>query len=79
MALTDRTDDPRQGKDEGAFWRRLTLPVEDRLDRLPPLAQRRGYRWFRSENVVCIEHFRGGRTPGQKAAHFGWVDASRSG
>lgn len=31
------------------------------------------YRYFRSENVVCIEHFRGPHTPTQKAGRFGWL------
>jgi hypothetical protein len=31
------------------------------------------YRYFRSENVVCIEHFRTPHTPVQKAGRFGWM------
>jgi DNA polymerase I len=34
-----------------------------------------GYRWFRSENVVCIEHFRRQRGPGRRVGRFGWVKA----
>lgn len=34
------------------------------------------YRFFRSENVVCIEHFRHPRKPGEKAGRFGWVRAT---
>jgi hypothetical protein len=57
----------------GAFWRQMLLPEEDRL-RLFPGTQRPGkYRWFRSENVVAIEHFRRPHTPGQKAGRFGWL------
>jgi hypothetical protein len=42
---------------EEGFYRRLVLPEEDR-DRLnkPPWCG--GYRWFKSENIVCIEHYR---------------------
>jgi hypothetical protein len=38
-----------------AFYRKFTLPEEDKLEPTPP---RRGYRWFRRENIVCIEHYR---------------------
>jgi len=38
-----------------AFYRKFTLPEEDKAEPTPP---RRGYRWFRSENVVCLEHYR---------------------
>ena len=61
-------------KDEGEFWRRLVLPQEDRLRLFSDKAWKGGYRWFRSENVICIEHFRRQpRRPGQKAGRFGWV------
>jgi hypothetical protein len=58
---------------DGAFWRLMTLPVEDRMqlysgERWP------GYRWFRSENVVALEHFKKPRQPGQRAGRYGWVD-----
>jgi hypothetical protein len=43
-------------KDE-AFYRRLILPEEDRAE-CTALQLKRSYRWFRSENVVCIEHYR---------------------
>jgi hypothetical protein len=44
---------------EQQFFRRLVLPVED----LDPEARwarwrGRGMRWFRSPNVLCIEHYR---------------------
>jgi hypothetical protein len=65
-------------EDEGTFWRRMTLPVEDRSSvrvsidaRGQPKAA--GYRWFRSENVCAIEHFRGSRKVGQRPGRFGWV------
>ena len=42
---------------EETFYRKLILPEEDR-DRLnkPPWSS--GYRWFRSANVICLEHYR---------------------
>jgi hypothetical protein len=40
---------------EEAFWRRLILPAEDRME---PERPNRSYRWFRSANVVAIEHYR---------------------
>ena len=43
---------------EEAFWQRLVLPTEDRME---PERRNRSYRWFRSANVVAIEHYR--RTP----------------
>jgi hypothetical protein len=42
-------------KDE-TFYRKLILPEEERGDHaVVPSA---GYRWFRSANVVCLEHYR---------------------
>jgi hypothetical protein len=32
------------------------------------------YRYFQSDNVVCIEHFRVPHTSAQKAGKFGWID-----
>ena len=39
---------------EEAFWQRLVLPQEDR----DWLWDGIGYRWFRSPNVVALEHYR---------------------
>lgn len=58
--------------ESGAFYRRMLLPEEQRL-KLFPGTVRPGYRWFRSENVVAIEHFRRPHMPGQKAGRFGWL------
>lgn len=41
-------------KDE-TFYRKLILPEEERYGRAVVAS---GYRWFRSENVVCLEHYR---------------------
>ena len=62
---------PDQAQPEGdAFWRRFCPPVEDREREMPT----KGYRWFRSENVVAIEHFRGRLwQPGQKAGKYGKI------
>jgi hypothetical protein len=40
-----------------AFYRKKILPEEDRLA-LTGEPSKGGFRWFRSENVVCIEHYR---------------------
>jgi hypothetical protein len=69
MLTKVRNDDD---DDDDIFWRKLILPEEDRR-RLFPNTWKGGYRWFRSENVVCIEHFRRSHTPGQKAGRFGWI------
>ena len=54
MVLTKVQDDD----DNDVFWQKLILPEEDRRRLFPDLTWAGGYRWFRSENVVCIEHFR---------------------
>ena len=46
----------RYSEDDEAFWQKLVLPQEERV-RLTEW-NGRGYRWFRSENIVCLEHFR---------------------
>lgn len=61
------------GEDDGALWRRLLMAEEDRLLRFPRTVRPGGYRWFRSVNVVAIEHFRKPHTSGQKAGRFGWL------
>jgi hypothetical protein len=38
-----------------AFYRKWTLPEEDKAEPTPP---RCGFRWFRSKNILCIEHYR---------------------
>jgi hypothetical protein len=39
---------------EHAFWRRLVLPQEERCTAW----RGTGYRWFRSPNIICLEHYR---------------------
>ena len=60
-------------EEDGALWRRLVLSEEDRLRLFPATTRPGGYRWFRSENVVCIEHFRRPRGPRWRVGRFGWV------
>ena len=64
-----------QNSDSDEFWREFTLPQED-WRRLTTEPWKGGYRWFRSENVIAIEHFQKPRLPGQKAGRFGWVSTS---
>jgi hypothetical protein len=60
-------------EEDGALWRSLVLSEEDRLPLSPATTRSGGYRWFKSENVVCIEHFRRARGPDWAAGRFGWV------
>jgi hypothetical protein len=39
---------------EEAFWQRLILPEEDRDYPWEGF----GYRWFRSSNILALEHYR---------------------
>jgi hypothetical protein len=43
-------------EDEG-FLRRLVIPEEDRA-RLTTAPWNGGFRWFRSQNVTCLEKYR---------------------
>ena len=43
--------------EEETFWRGLVVPVEDR-QLFTTAKWSGGHRWFRSPNVVCIEHYR---------------------
>jgi hypothetical protein len=44
-------------EDDEAFMRNLVIPEEDRFKYISkPWAGE--YRWFRSPNVVCLEHYR---------------------
>jgi hypothetical protein len=61
IGLTSMADN-RPGRkydqtDEDAFWRRFTLPEEDKHPYTAPTV-RSGHRWFRSENVYPIERYR---------------------
>jgi hypothetical protein len=54
MAPTSSQDDE---KDDEAFLRSIVFPEEDRR-RFTTAAWSGGFRWFRSSNVVCLEHYR---------------------
>jgi hypothetical protein len=44
-------------EEDKAFFRQLVIPEEDRFKYMSrPWAGE--YRWFRSPNVVCLEHYR---------------------
>jgi hypothetical protein len=43
---------------EHAFWRKLILPEEDRRRLMAVDWDGKGYRWFRSPNVIPIEQWR---------------------
>jgi hypothetical protein len=46
-----------QGADDDSFLREWTIPEEDRAKYTtqPWVGE---YRWFRSANVICLEHYR---------------------
>jgi hypothetical protein len=46
----------RLAEDEDTFWRKLILPQGERM-RLG-IPWRGGYRWFKSDNIVCLEQWR---------------------
>ena len=49
--------DRRYTAEDEAFYRDLMLPQEDIPPDMP--AQMAGaFRWFRSPNIICIEHYR---------------------
>ena len=52
--MAEKALQKRYTEREEAFWQRRVLPEEDR----DVITERKGYRWFRSTNIVCIEHYR---------------------
>ena len=50
----------RYSKKDETFWQKMILPEEDRLADTEWKGV--GYRWFKSENVVCLEHYREAET-----------------
>jgi hypothetical protein len=48
-----------------AFYRKWTLPEEEKAE---PTFARCGFRWFRSENVVALEHYRPPKSLPQRKA-----------
>jgi hypothetical protein len=55
----------RYSTDDEAFWQRIVFPEEDR-HRFIRKPYDGGYRWFRSPNVIPIEHWRRARLPVQR-------------
>jgi hypothetical protein len=49
--------DRRFTAEDEAFYRGLMLPQED-ISPGTPTQMAGSFRWFRSPNVVCIEHYR---------------------
>jgi hypothetical protein len=45
----------RYSEKDKSFWQRTVLPEEDRLAHTEWKGV--GCRWFKSENVVCLEHY----------------------
>jgi hypothetical protein len=58
--------DRKVGDDIDHAWKRqFVIPEEDRAS-YTTMKWNGGFRWFRSPNVVCLEHYRGKRqTPVQ--------------
>jgi hypothetical protein len=56
-------------EEDEALLRRLIPCEEDRQRRFPTTTWTGGYRWFKSTNVVCLEHYRRPRSiPAQSKA-----------
>jgi hypothetical protein len=48
----------RYSERDEAFWQKMILPEEERRTSLADTEWKGvGYRWFRNENVVCLEHY----------------------
>jgi hypothetical protein len=56
----------RYSEEDEAFWQKLVLP-RDESARLTEW-KGRGYRWFRSPNVICLEHYRRAESLPQRKA-----------
>jgi len=54
---------PRQAEEaeDEDFMRSLTRCEEDRRKLYPGVVWNGGYRWFRSDNIVCLEQARAAR------------------
>jgi hypothetical protein len=54
---------PRQAEEmeDEDFMRSLTRCEEDRRKLYPGVAWSGGYRWFRSNNIICLEQIRAAR------------------
>ena len=45
-------------EDDEAFMRSVVVPEEDLAKYRPSWPWRGEFRWFRSPNIVCLEHYR---------------------
>ena len=61
-----------------AFWRKMTLPEEDRRCQLCPPQWNGSYRWFRSPNIVDLWHYRSAAEK-QRIIDFMWRRQLRPG
>ena len=52
------TDALAEYEAEHEFARQVSLPVEDRAKYMPQVKWSGEYRWFRSENIICLEKYR---------------------
>jgi hypothetical protein len=50
---------------EHEFARQVSLPVEDRAKYMPQVKWSGEYRWFRGENIICLEKCRRLRAAGR--------------
>jgi hypothetical protein len=59
MGSPVETEQKPDCSEDEAFLRRFVMPEEDRpLFTSAKWTETGGYRWFRSPNVVCLEHYR---------------------
>jgi hypothetical protein len=49
---------PNPKPSANAFWQKLVMPEEDRLRYPSAPTWDGGYRWFRSANVIDLQHYR---------------------
>jgi hypothetical protein len=63
----------KQTMEELTRRREYMLPEEYLRDLRGRMPWRGEYRYFQSENVVCLEHFRMSHTADQRAGRFGWI------
>jgi hypothetical protein len=57
--MADLTSGKRIEDDEDDVWlRQFVLSEEDRHRRHPSTQWTGGYRWFKSENVICLDGYR---------------------
>jgi hypothetical protein len=55
---------PQSNPSSNTFWQKLVLPEEDKRMYPSVPSWDGGYRWFRSANIVDLQHY---RSPAEKA------------